>query len=50
MFFNSEFYISFLIPKKTNIHFMKLYRSSDEIQKVMLDEDYQLHLDKKELS
>lgn len=40
----------FFIPKKDQCSHCEAYKNADEVQKVMLDEDYQLHLHEKELS
>lgn len=41
--FSREFNISFFIPKNDQYSHCEPYKNAEEVQKVMLDEDYQLH-------
>ncbi|CAI6371602.1 unnamed protein product [Macrosiphum euphorbiae] len=48
--FNTEFNISFCVPKKDQCSHCESYKNSDEVEKVHKDEKYQLHLSEKNLS
>uniref|UniRef100_A0A2S2NJY1 DUF7869 domain-containing protein n=2 Tax=Schizaphis graminum TaxID=13262 RepID=A0A2S2NJY1_SCHGA len=48
--FNTEFNISFFVPKKDQCSLCESYKNADDIEKVLKDEKYQLHLSEKNLS